>query len=354
MGLKINGSTDGSIEVDVPASCGSDLSVTLPATAGDIVVKGTDGSVDLGAIDIAASAPADSVNLDSSGRLLLGSTSPIRSTALDNSLHLTSPNGPELYFLRDDASTVEGNALGMLRFYSNDNDGTAQEAARIECDAALDHGNDDKPSRLLFFTTSDAGNSPNVRLQIDHRGQHIFCANAIPSTSHLFLTARGSSSSVRLVSFRHSAPEGTTPGAGTEVCVVRTNGDLDNTNNSYGSLSDIKLKENIVDANSQWDDIKNLQIRNYNFKAETGNETYTQIGLIAQEAELVCPGLVKETFDTDGSGDELDTTTKHIKYSVLYMKAVKALQEAMERIETLEASNAALETRLTALEGGAS
>jgi len=39
---------------------------------------------------------------------------------------------------------------------------------------------------------------------------------------------------------------------------------------------------------------------------------------------------------------------------VLYMKAVKALQEAMERIETLEAANASLEARLTALEGGAS
>jgi hypothetical protein len=43
MGLKINGSTDGSIEVDVPASCGSDLSITLPATAGEIVVADTNG-----------------------------------------------------------------------------------------------------------------------------------------------------------------------------------------------------------------------------------------------------------------------------------------------------------------------
>jgi hypothetical protein len=34
------------------------------------------------------------------------------------------------------------------------------------------------------------------------------------------------------------------------------------------------------------------------------------------------------------------------------MKAVKALQEAMTRIETLEATNASLEARLTALEGG--
>jgi hypothetical protein len=32
------------------------------------------------------------------------------------------------------------------------------------------------------------------------------------------------------------------------------------------------------------------------------------------------------------------------------MKAVKALQEAMERIETLEASNADILTRLSALE----
>ena len=35
---------------------------------------------------------------------------------------------------------------------------------------------------------------------------------------------------------------------------------------------------------------------------------------------------------------------KEVKYSILYMKAVKALQEAMTRIETLE-------TKVTTLEG---
>ena len=38
----------------------------------------------------------------------------------------------------------------------------------------------------------------------------------------------------------------------------RTDGDLQNINNNYGSTSDVKLKENIVDAKSQWDDIKSL------------------------------------------------------------------------------------------------
>jgi hypothetical protein len=34
---------------------------------------------------------------------------------------------------------------------------------------------------------------------------------------------------------------------------------------------------------------------------------------------------------------------KAVKYSILYMKAIKALQEAMAKIETLETKVAALE-----------
>jgi len=46
-----------------------------------------------------------------------------------------------------------------------------------------------------------------------------------------------------------------------------------------------------------------------------------------------------------GPNDEdLGTTTKGVKYSVLYMKAIKALQEAMTRIETLEAEVSALKS----------
>jgi hypothetical protein len=129
-------------------------------------------------------------------------------------------------------------------------------------------------------------------------------------------------------------------GASGNVYNVFGNGNVTNANNSYGAISDIKLKENIVDANSQWDDLKALQVRNYNFKE---GQTHTQIGLIAQEVELVSPGLVSESPDRDAEGNDLGTVTKSVNYSVLYMKAVKALQEAMERIETLEAKVAALE-----------
>jgi hypothetical protein len=60
--------------------------------------------------------------------------------------------------------------------------------------------------------------------------------------------------------------------------------------------------------------------------------------------------LVFETSDRDEDGNETGEVTKGVNQSVLYMKAVKALQEAMERIEQLETSNADLLARVTALE----
>lgn len=54
-------------------------------------------------------------------------------------------------------------------------------------------------------------------------------------------------------------------------------------------------------------------------------------------------GLVNDNPDIIDGKDQ-GTVTKSVKASVLYMKAVKALQESMERIETLETKVAALES----------
>ena len=114
--------------------------------------------------------------------------------------------------------------------------------------------------------------------------------------------------------------------------VVFGTGDTQNANNSYAGFSDVNLKQDIADASSQWDDIKNLRVRKYRFKNNPTGPL--QIGCIAQEAETVSPGLI-ETDPEEGF--------KSLKYSVLYMKAIKCLQEAMAKIETLETKVAALE-----------
>jgi hypothetical protein len=198
------------------------------------------------------------------------------------------------------------------------------------------------PGRLVFSTTADGASSPTERLKITQDGSVVHHGNVAyftsPQTGGTFGVLSVYTGGTNLTSF------------GTLKFTVRGDGDVENVNNAYGAISDIKLKENIADANSQWSDIKALQVRNYNFKPETGYSAHTQIGLVAQEVELVSPGLVSESPDRDEDGNDLGTVTKSVNYSVLYMKAVKALQEAMERIETLEASNADLLARVSALE----
>ena len=120
---------------------------------------------------------------------------------------------------------------------------------------------------------------------------------------------------------------------------ITTNGFYQSRPNSYGGTSDIKLKENVVDATPKLSDIMSVRIRNYNYKDEPGVK---QIGVIAQEIEQVFPGLVYETPDRDVEGNDLGTTTKSVKYSVFVPMLIKAMQEQQAIIEQLKADVAAL------------
>jgi hypothetical protein len=118
--------------------------------------------------------------------------------------------------------------------------------------------------------------------------------------------------------------------SGTTTFRVVGTGNVTNTNNSYGSISDRRKKQDIVDAKSQWNDIKLVKLHNYRMKdqvKEEGDKAITHLGVIAQELQEDGLGkLVSE--DTDG--------TLTVKTSVLYMKALGALREALVRIEDLE------------------
>jgi len=185
-------------------------------------------------------------------------------------------------------------------------------------------------------------------------------------------------------------------GSSTRRFAVYASGTVANSTGSYGSLSDQRIKTNITDASSQWDDIKAIKVRNFK---KIDNPDLVQIGVVAQELESVSSKLIEETqpdatiiahdatFGTLYTADDAETQdaieqvlytaddqevidgaknvgdikiaaelstkqigdvkeikeqVKSVKYSVLYMKAIKALQEAMTRIETLEAEVTAL------------
>jgi len=343
------------------AACSSTLPVVHPLGAAATPSITFTGDLNTGlwsptADTLAASTGgSERARIDSSGRLLVGTSSSTNNIRVQESLALVATGSgniggmaitnyggtgassrPLLDFQRSRGTTdgsltvvASGDQLGSIIFRGADGSQFV-DAAFINCEVDGTPGANDMPGRLVFSTTAGSASSPTERMRLRNNGE-LWIHSSGGDPQFLITHSTGAGTSLRLISGRYS---GGTVGTGTESFRVYTNGDVQNTNNSYGAISDIKLKENIVDANSQWDDLKALQVRNYNFKE---GQTHTQIGLVAQEVELVSPGLVTESPDRDVEGNDLGTVTKSVNYSVLYMKAVKALQEAMERIEVLEA-----------------
>ena len=190
---------------------------------------------------------------------------------------------------------------------------------------------------FLVNTSSSHSGGPSEKLRVLSSG--VLC---IGRTTETVNTTNFGTSIGGMFSHSRAVTGASTPAAiyGTQGHLeIYGDGDCLNTNGSYGQISDETLKQDIVDAASQWNDIKNIRVRKFRFKDNpTG---VLQIGVVAQEIEQVSAGLVSERYK-DGKADSGEKV-KSVKYSVLHMKAVKALQEAMARIETLEAKVEALE-----------
>ena len=265
------------------------------------------------------SSPTERMRIDSSGRIGIGNSSPSSTVNIGGDAITTVVPTVCIFPSSGSGSVTIRGGEPTLSF-----DQTGGNNNRIIYDDSSD---------LIFQNGTLDSVTERVRFFDTGQAHHFSSTNCLVAA-----TSQGAGTTTWL--FRGIRSRTTNTSGGSTVFYVYSNGNVQNTNNSYGSISDAKLKENIVDATSQWEDLKALQIRKYNF---IEGETHTQLGVIAQEVETVSPGLVNDIADRDEEGNDLGTVTKTVNYSVLYMKAVKALQEAMERIETLEAKVAALE-----------
>jgi hypothetical protein len=146
------------------------------------------------------------------------------------------------------------------------------------------------------------------------------------STGHNIQLNRGSTDTKNQIAF--SNPNG-------QVGTIQTAG----SGTSYNTSSDYRLKENVVtdwDATSR---LKQLKPSRFNFIADADT---TVDGFLAHEVSSIVPEAIsgeKDAVDADGNPEY-----QGIDQSKLVPLLTKALQEAMARIETLEAKVTALES----------
>ena len=119
---------------------------------------------------------------------------------------------------------------------------------------------------------------------------------------------------------------------------VSAAGQINATSTSITAISDQSLKENIRDLETGLSEVMALKPRRFDWKEETGLYQTNVAGFIAQELETVLPELVYEYQYNE------ETTKKSIKMGDILPTLVKAIQEMKaiidtqaERISVLEA-----------------
>jgi len=270
----------------------------------------------------------DTLYVDSTNdRVGIGTTSP------SWDVHAYAQSGSQ-------TSTFEAESGNVtVRFTSGDGDRSQMLFGDQTNDTISIIRHENADNSLQFYTEA------TKRMEINSYGNFLLGANYISTGTKLNVQSddsfrasdiyRSTSTSTSHIANFYSDVSGTQ----TLQQVMEASGDIESRTSSLTGTSDRTLKENIVDATAQWDDIKALDFKNFNF---IGEPDRTMLGVIAQDVQAAgMTGLVKTNQETGKLS---------VKYSVMFMKAVIALQEAMTKIETLETEMTALEARVTALE----
>ena len=276
-----------------------------------------DSGIDLSTNDVVAvkTANTERMRVDASGGVAIGATSVSSGfkTELNHSgetygLKLTNGSssvrfgagGPEISATgaRLDIRTTDSNEM---RFYTNNS-----ERMRL-----------DSSARLFFGTAGAEPSSSQVGARISGtNGDNFWKSSTGSSTSGydqlLFLNGNGIVGSV------------STSGSAT----------------SYNTSSDYRLKENVVTDYDATTRLKQLKPSRFNFKADKDT---TVDGFLAHEVSSIVPEAVrgeKDAVDADGN-----PKYQGIDQGKLVPLLTKALQEAIAKIETLEAKVTALESK---------
>jgi hypothetical protein len=164
---------------------------------------------------------------------------------------------------------------------------------------------------------ANTGSSGNIY------GQYIsFSGQAPNNTSSLFFTCQDSS---------------------VERLTIRSNGGIANYSANNANLSDRNAKKDISPAADTWNCLKEWEIVNYRYKDQP-DDADLNLGEIAQQVAESCPEVITIFQEAKEATEDAPAREERlgVKEQQMYWMAIKALQEAQVRIETLEAEVAAL------------
>ena len=320
--------------------------LTVTPTLGQVLTGNATGTLVGGGLVTQNISFTQAMTLNASGNLGVGETNPgarlhVDSGSTGNYAIFKSTNANGGYAAFYSGSTVQGDI------------GTAAQI--VSGGAATDFGVNARGSRNLIFGTNNTERaritsggyfkaSNNGTYADSTGGYHEFYQTNNTDTVRVTSTSTAVSGAYGVYVDLTTDPNATDSfflrcyGGANQRASIRSNGGLANYQSNNVDLSDIRTKTDISPLASYWNKIAALEIVTYKYKDQTHDDL--NIGVIAQQVEQVAPEFV----DPDGFGEtpEDGVPLKTIYNKDLTFAAIKALQEAMARIEKLEAEVAAL------------
>jgi len=169
-----------------------------------------------------------------------------------------------------------------------------------------------------------------------------------PTSSEGVIYATGNSQSNELIRWNNTNSTSTNHNISFFKRNGTTTGSISQTNNStaFNTSSDYRIKENEVAISDGITRLKTLKPYRFNFKTDADK---TVDGFFAHEVSSVVPEAINgekdaiETYTDDNGDEQTRINPQGIDQSKLVPLLTSALQEAITKIETLEAKVAALE-----------
>lgn len=315
------------------------------SSAATIQCSGAGSNSDLGF----STANVERMRIDSSGNVGIGTSSPISFGANTAGLTVNGSSGSHI--------TWQNNGTNVAFAYPSGNNfiiGSEQAGANtIFTAAGAERMRIDSSGRILINTTSPLSSSA-AKLQVlqtvtDEWSQRIGNSAGSPYGLAIDYSSANPNNNVNFFIYCTSS-NGAKFG-------VQSNGGISNYSGFNINLSDRNAKKDItIHTDNEWDCVKAWEIVDYRYKDEA-DDSPAKIGVIAQQIQEHCPDLVnvfqeqadavEEVLGEDG---EVVTEAKAaveerigVNEAQMMWKVTKALQEAMERIETLEAKVQTLE-----------
>ena len=334
-----------------------------------------------------AEGGTESMRIDSSGRVLIGTTATVNPSAITPQLCLegltndsstvcfarnsNDVGAPNLYFAKSRGTSLgsktivqNGDFLGIIGAVGADGSDFDSTAAEIRFAVDGTPGANDMPGRIEFRTTADGAVSATERMRIDSSGNvgvgtssptvrfQVSGSSIFSDTVQIF---NNPTSSAQGILFRNTFNVGgsifSTGAATTNDFILWVGGSGTQggiTGNgagvNYSSASDYRLKENVAPMTGALAKVSQLKPCTYTWKFD-GSEGQ---GFIAHELQEVFPDAVTgkkddvETYTDEDGNEQTKIKPQGVDTSFLVATLTAAIQELKAELDATKAEVQAL------------